>query len=179
MPTFLFVFDSPSIFSLVEFRADPHIYIYKFYTHGKGKPTSNLNRNTLFKYKYIFMYLNTHAHIAFAQRTCFNCVRNQIHISAFSMCTHHLYMHGGVVHNKRKLDLSMDRVRQNKWLYLDQLLLVDRWNDKHVIIVLLYPSENVTSSTVDLKVKFENIKNILRKTTVYDLILHDRIVTYN
>jgi hypothetical protein len=47
-------------------------------------------------------------------------------------------MHGGVVHNKRKLDLSMHRVRQNKWLYLDQLLLVDRWNDKHVIIVLLY-----------------------------------------
>lgn len=48
-----------------------------------------------------------------------------------------------------------------------------------IVVDLSRQNDNVKSSTVDLRVEFETIKNIPPKTTAYCLILHDQIVTYN
>jgi hypothetical protein len=48
-----------------------------------------------------------------------------------------------------------------------------------VVVDLSRQNDNVKSSTVDLRVEFETIKNIPAKTTAYCLVLHDQIVTYN
>lgn len=48
-----------------------------------------------------------------------------------------------------------------------------------IVVDLSYQNDAVKSSTVDLRVEFETETAIPAKTSVYCLILHDQIITYN